>query len=148
MDATKTQPFDAARYLSTPEAQAEYLSAMMEGNDPALIRHALGTIARAHGMAELARVAGLGPKSLYKALGEDGNPELGTVLKVLDAMGLRLGVQAAAGQSRPSKGDGASPQPVPVKRPHVLRRKGIRPSPANASPKPGRPKTREQVGQG
>jgi probable addiction module antidote protein len=93
MDAIKTRAFDAARYLSTPEAQAEYLSAMMEGNDPALIRHALGTIARAHGMAELARTAGLGPKSLYKTLGEDGNPELGTFLKVLSAMGLRLGVQ-------------------------------------------------------
>jgi probable addiction module antidote protein len=83
MDAIKTRAFDAARYLS----------AMMEGNDPALIRHALGTIARAHGMAELARTAGLGPKSLYKTLGEDGNPELGTFLKVLSAMGLRLGVQ-------------------------------------------------------
>lgn len=90
---TKTTPFDAARHLTTPEAQAEYLSAMMVDNNPDLIRHALATVARARGMADLAKAAGLGSKSLYKTLGEEGNPEFGTVLRVLGAMGLSLAVR-------------------------------------------------------
>lgn len=144
MDAIKTRAFDAARYLSTPEAQAEYLSAMMEGNDPALIRHALGTIARARGMAELARTAGLGPKSLYKTLGEDGNPELGTFLKVLSAMGLRLGVQPARDLSSVA-GEAVAEiaRPVSAKRPS--RPQGARKTSPTAAPRSTRTKERERV---
>ena len=87
---TKTIPFDAAELLDTPEAQAEYLSLAMEEGDPAVIARAVGVVARARGMTAIARDAGVGRESLYKALSEDGNPELGTIVKVLGAMGLRL----------------------------------------------------------
>jgi probable addiction module antidote protein len=88
--ATDTRPFDAARYLESPDAVAEYLDAALETGDAAFIARSLGTIARARGMTEIAREAGLGRESLYKALGEHGNPELGTVLRVMKALGLRL----------------------------------------------------------
>jgi probable addiction module antidote protein len=88
----KTTPFDAAEYLDTPEAQAIFLSEAMETGDAAFIAHALGIVARARGMASVAREAGLGRESLYKALGEGGNPEFATVLRVIAALGLKLRV--------------------------------------------------------
>lgn len=146
MDAIKTRTFDAARHLSTPEAQAEYLSAMMEGNDPALIRHALGTVARARGMAELARAAGLGQKSLYKTLGEDGNPELGTFLKVLNAMGLRLGVQAVGDpSSMAGEVDATAAQPALAKQARILRGARVTSSSTDTAPRPVRAKERERI---
>ncbi|MCY1708749.1 addiction module antidote protein [Pannonibacter sp. SL95] len=87
--------FDAAEYLEDPEARAAYLAAALEEGDPAEIRRALSTVARAIGMTTLADKAGLGRESLYKALGDTGNPEFATVLKLLHAMGLRLSVVAA-----------------------------------------------------
>ena len=146
MDAIKTRTFDAARHLSTPEAQAEYLSAMMEGNDPELIRHAMGMIARARGMADLARAAGLGPKSLYKTLGEDGNPELGTFLKVLSAMGLRLGVQAVGNPSSiAGEADATAVQPALAKQARILRGAKVTSSSPDATPQPTKAKERERV---
>ena len=71
---------------------AAYLEAVLEDGDPALVAAALGDIARAKGMAQIAREAGLGRESLYKALSPEGNPELATVLKVVKALGLRLHV--------------------------------------------------------
>jgi probable addiction module antidote protein len=82
--------FNAADYLGTPEARADYMAAALEEGDAAEIRRALNTIARSLGMSTVAEEAGLGRESLYKALGENGNPEFATVLKLLKAMGLKL----------------------------------------------------------
>jgi probable addiction module antidote protein len=91
---TKTVPWDSAAYLKTDQDIANYLEAVFEDGDSALITHALGVVARAKGMSQLARSAGLGRESLYKALSPDGNPEFATVLKVLRALGLKLKVAA------------------------------------------------------
>jgi probable addiction module antidote protein len=91
---TKTIPWDSAAFLKTDHDIANYLEAAFEDGDPALITHALGVVARAKGMAQVAQAAGLGRESLYKALSPDGNPEFATVLKVLRALGLRLKVAA------------------------------------------------------
>jgi len=88
--ATKTSAFDSAAYLDSPEAIEAYLEDALESNDPAIIAHALGVIARAKGMSRIAQHAGLSRESLYKALSADGNPELATVLKVIKALGLKL----------------------------------------------------------
>src|SRR4051794_24021822 len=90
MAKTQTRPWDVVAYLETGEDMAAYLEAALEEGDAKLIAAALGDIARAKGMAQIAREAGLGRESLYKALSSEGNPELATVLKVLKALGLRL----------------------------------------------------------
>ncbi|WP_434673435.1 addiction module antidote protein [Pseudomonas sp. R1-15] len=84
--------FDAASYLKTPEEMAAYLDACFEedSGDGALVRAALNDIARAKGMTQIARDAGLGRESLYKALGSAGNPEFTTIIKVMKALGLKL----------------------------------------------------------
>jgi len=94
MAKTKTRPYDAVEYLETPEDMAAYLEAALEDSDPAVVMHALGTIARARGMSQIARDTGLGRESLYKALSPGGNPEFATVLKVLRALGLKLHAEA------------------------------------------------------
>ena len=71
---------------------AHYLEAAFEDGDPRLVAAALGDVARAKGMAQIAQAAGLGRESLYKALSKEGNPEFGTVLKVMHALGLKLKV--------------------------------------------------------
>jgi probable addiction module antidote protein len=86
----KTQPWDAAAHLETDDDMAAYLDAALEDGDPALVAAALGDIARAKGMAQIARDTGLGRESLYKALSPEGNPEFATVLKVVRALGPRL----------------------------------------------------------
>ncbi len=88
--ALKTTNWDSAQYLQTDEDIAAYLDAVLEEEDPALVTHALGVIARAKGMSQIARETGLGRESLYKALSAEGNPEFATVLKVIKALGLRL----------------------------------------------------------
>jgi probable addiction module antidote protein len=85
-----TRPWDVAEHLETEEDMAAYLEAALEDGDPALVAAALGDIARAKGMTQIARETGLGRESLYKALSPEGNPELATVLKVIRALGLRL----------------------------------------------------------
>lgn len=94
---TKTVPYDVAEQLRTPEEMAAYLDAWLAEapEDVAGIARALGDIARAKGMSQVARDAGLSRESLYKALREGGNPSLATVLKVAKALGLRLHAQAA-----------------------------------------------------
>ena len=84
--------WDSAEYLKTEEDMANYLDACMEeaGDDPAFIAKALGTIARAGSMTQVARDAGLSRESLYRALSGEGNPEFGTILKVVKALGLKL----------------------------------------------------------
>jgi probable addiction module antidote protein len=89
--------YDTAEYLKTDADMAAYLDACLEeaGDDPAFIAHALGVIARARGMSQLARDTGLARENLYKALSMDGNPEFGTILKVIKALGLKLHAQQA-----------------------------------------------------
>ncbi|MCS6995947.1 MAG: putative addiction module antidote protein [Casimicrobiaceae bacterium] len=97
MTASRNQhrliPFDAVRYLDTDDAVAEYLTAVLESDDPDLLLLALGDIARARGMAEVARVAGLGRESLYKALAPGAKPRFDTVLKVARALGVKFKAQ-------------------------------------------------------
>ncbi len=93
----ETRPWDAAEHLETEEDMVAYLDAALEDGDPALVVAALGDIARAKGMAQIAREAGLGRESLYKALSVSGNPEFATILKVVRALGLQLHVEAAVG---------------------------------------------------
>jgi probable addiction module antidote protein len=86
--------WDTADHLDTKEDIAAYLEAVFEDGDAALITHALGVVARAEGMSEVAKQAGLTRASLYKALSGDGNPEFATVLKVVRALGLKMTVAA------------------------------------------------------
>ncbi len=92
MTKVKTRPYDAANYLKTERQMTRYLQLALDDGSPALVADALGAIARAKGMAGVAQKAGLGRESLYKALSATGNPELGTVLKVIRALGLELRV--------------------------------------------------------
>ena len=89
---TRTVPYDVAEQLRTPEEMAAYLDAWLAEapEDAAGIARALGDIARAKGMAQVARDAGLSRESLYKALSEQGNPSFATVLKVARALGMRF----------------------------------------------------------
>ena len=97
MAATPTRPWDPADHLETDEDIVAYLEAAFEDGDPTLIAVALGDVARARGMTQVAADAGLGRESLYKALSPNGNPEFATVLKVMHALGLRLHASAASG---------------------------------------------------
>jgi probable addiction module antidote protein len=90
MSIAKTKPFDPAEYLDDSESIAAYLTDALESGDPAFIADALGVVARARGMSEVAREAGVSRESLYRALSADGNPEFATVLRVLQALGLQL----------------------------------------------------------
>lgn len=90
MNKSKTKPFDPAEYLDDSESIAAYMSEALESEDPAFVADALGVVARARGMSEVARDAGVSRESLYRALSTDGNPEFGTVLRVVRALGLRL----------------------------------------------------------
>lgn len=85
-----TSAWDAAEHLETEEDMAAYLEVALEENDPSLIAAALGDIARAKGMSQIAKQTGLGRESLYKAVSPGGNPEFSTVLKVVHALGLKL----------------------------------------------------------
>jgi probable addiction module antidote protein len=85
-----TRPWDVAEHLETDEDMAAYLEAALAEGDPALVAAALGDIARAKGMTQIARETGLGRESLYKALSPEGNPKFATILKVVRALGLRL----------------------------------------------------------
>jgi probable addiction module antidote protein len=87
---SKLVPFDAARYLTDDAAVAEYMTAVLETEDPDLLLLALGDVARARGMAQVAKEAGLGRESLYKALAPGAKPRFDTVLKVARALGVRL----------------------------------------------------------
>ena len=96
MTRTVTSPYDVAEHLRTSEDMAAYLEASIEeaDGDAAFIAKALGDITRAKGMSQVACTAGLSRESLYKALSGDRNPSLDTVLKVVDALGLKLRAEA------------------------------------------------------
>ncbi len=89
----KTTRFDAADYLDSDKAISTYVAEALATDDPAYIAHALGTVARARGMTKIAKKAGLSRESLYKALSAEGNPEFGTIIKVMSAIGLQFSVK-------------------------------------------------------
>jgi probable addiction module antidote protein len=101
MKVSKLKKFDAAEHLRTPAARAEYLSIVLADGDPAEVRDALNLVARAQGMSEVAKAAGVTREGLYKTLGENGNPEFATVLRVIGAMGIRLVAEPA--RAKPKK---------------------------------------------
>ena len=90
MKKLKTRAFDVSEYLKSEEDMAAYLEEAFADGDPRLVTEALGAIAKARGMAQLAKATGLRRESLYKALSTDGNPEFATILKVVKALGIRL----------------------------------------------------------
>jgi probable addiction module antidote protein len=92
--AVKTTRFDSTEYLDSAEAISAYLEEALETDDPAFITQALGTVARARGMSQIAKETGLSRESLYKALSAEGNPEFSTVIRVMQALGLRFSVTA------------------------------------------------------
>lgn len=94
----KLSRWDTAEYLKTEQDIQAYLEAVLEegGDDPAFILHALGVIARAKNMSQLAREAGLSREGLYKALSNQGNPTLSTVTKIAKALGLQIKLETAA----------------------------------------------------
>jgi probable addiction module antidote protein len=93
----KTYPYDPAEFLTDDETIVGYLTLALESENPQVIAKALGAVARARGgIAELARQTGITREALYRSLSENGNPELGTVLKVLHALGIRLSASLAA----------------------------------------------------
>ena len=96
--AIHTTHWDSAEYLKTEEDMQLYLNACLEeaGDDPSFIVHALGVIARAKNMSQLARDTGLTREGLYKALSPEGNPTFATVAKVTKALGFKLAVHPAA----------------------------------------------------
>ena len=96
MSNIKTRPFDMANYLNSEAEIAEYLRQVLEDNDPAELAGALGDIARARGMTQLARDTGLSRESLYKSLSGERAPSSDTLFKVIHAMGFKLSVEPLA----------------------------------------------------
>jgi probable addiction module antidote protein len=92
--ALKTTRFDVQDYLKTPKDRAAYLEAAFADGDPALITRAIGDIARARGMTTVAKEAGVTRQALYRALSEDGDPRLSTLVGVLKALGIHLSAAA------------------------------------------------------
>ena len=90
----KLKAFDITRHLDSEEAMAEYLSQVLEDGDNAELIRALGHIAKAKGMATVAKDSGLGRESLYKALSEGSQPRFDTITKVINARGLKMSVHA------------------------------------------------------
>ena len=99
MRKAKPRLWEPAEHLESEEDMAAYLEAALEEGDASLVAAALGDIAKAKGMSQLARETGLGRESLYKALSPAGNPEFATILRVVAALGLRLHAAPAAGES-------------------------------------------------
>jgi probable addiction module antidote protein len=89
--------FDFAEHLDSEQAVAEYLTVVLEDNDPALLAAALGDIARARGMSEIAKASGLSREALYKALRPDAKPRFDTISRVCSALGVRLVAQPTHG---------------------------------------------------
>jgi probable addiction module antidote protein len=95
--ALEIMPYDAADYLTDEETISAYLTDALESDDPRIIAKALGAVARTRGgMAQLARDTGIAREALYRALSDAGNPEFGTALKVMHALGLRLSASMVA----------------------------------------------------
>jgi probable addiction module antidote protein len=100
MARIETTAFDSADYLGSAEAIAAYLDTWLEDGTPDELRRALATVARSHGVSDLARRSGVSRPGIYKALGEEGNPSFETIRSILAAMGLRLTVEAVERESQ------------------------------------------------
>jgi probable addiction module antidote protein len=96
--AKKSKPFDAARYLDSRKAIADYISEALSTGDMDVITRAIGTAAKARGMSDVARRTGLSRESLYKALSGEAHPQFQTIALVLHALGLQLRVEPASGK--------------------------------------------------
>jgi probable addiction module antidote protein len=92
MKKTTYAPFDVAEYLDSDDAIAEYLTATLEDDNPDIFLAALGDVAKARGMTQIAEAAGLGRESLYKALSEGAHPRYETINAVLHALGVKFAV--------------------------------------------------------
>ncbi len=104
--------FDAAATLRDPEAIAEYMAAAFETRDPGYISHALGVVARAKGMSEIAHASGLSREHLYRSFSDKGNPTLKSLLAVMDALGVRLSATAAEKKSVSTPNSATKPRPT------------------------------------
>ena len=93
----KTQPFEAARFLEDDEAVAVFITSILEENNPALVAAALGEVAKARGMAQVAEKSGMAREALYKALRSDSQPRFETIARVCAALGVKLVAQPAHG---------------------------------------------------
>jgi probable addiction module antidote protein len=113
MSKVEIRQFDPAEFITDDEVAAEYLTAALDTEDAAFIAEAIGTVARARGMAGIAEKTGLGRESLYKALSPKGNPELATVLKVMGALGVHL-------EARPAVVKRPPPRVAPVVAAHAM----------------------------
>lgn len=91
----KTYPYDSATHLNSKQAVQAYMEEAVATRDPAFIAEALGTIARARGMSQVAKKTGMSRESLYKALSTAGNPEFATVIRVMHALGLKFSIRNA-----------------------------------------------------
>lgn len=103
----KTVPFDAAEFITSAEGQADLLNDALESGNAGYIANALGVIARARGMSEVARSAGVTREALYKALTEGGDPKLTTIVKVMGALDLKLTAATTTGRPRRRVGSGS-----------------------------------------
>ena len=92
----KLERYDVTDFLRGEEDVVAYLNAAFDDGHPEVIAHAIGNVARMRGMSRIAKECGLGRESLYKSLSDRGNPELGTILRVLNAIGIRLRAEPAA----------------------------------------------------
>jgi len=101
----KTRPFDIAEYLDDDEAIAMYLNGIMEEDNPSLLADALGNIAKAKGMTQIAKASGIGRESLYKALKPDAQPRYETVSRVCKALGMRLRAEVVSPSKHPLTSD-------------------------------------------
>lgn len=111
----KTTPFDAAKYLKDPDAQADLLQDALETGEAGYVAHALGVIVRARGMTKIARATGLSRESLYKALSSTGNPTLSTLLVVVAALGFKL--SATSGERPRCSSRNGSPRRIRARGP-------------------------------
>lgn len=94
----KLRPFDASRYLDTEDAVAGYLAEALETNDAEFIAEAIGTVARARGMTQLAKASGMSREQLYRSFGRGANPTLKTMLRVMKAMNVTLTATPASAE--------------------------------------------------
>jgi probable addiction module antidote protein len=115
--------FDAAATLRDSEAIAEYMAAAFETGDPSYVSHALGMVARAKGMSEIARTSGLSREHLYRSFSENGNPTLKSILAVMDALGVQLSATALEGAA------------VSEPKPRASRKAGKKATAKNSKPK-------------
>ena len=100
---SRTMRFDPVDYLDSEERQVAYIAAALESGDSDFVRDALGLVARARGMAGIAKKAGLNRENLYKALGETGNPEFSTVMRIIRALGLTLSARRSPSGEAPKR---------------------------------------------